>query len=106
MAPPYVHVAGVVIWCDALAQCWVGNTDCGLTVLHRITLRPRVGPEVAVERPVLLHDDHNVLDLVDTFASDWGVAVRLACGGGPDTTSVMMDVFVNPFESVIVKYAV
>jgi hypothetical protein len=28
----------------------------------------RIGPEIGVERAVLLHDDHDVLDLVDPLA--------------------------------------
>jgi hypothetical protein len=55
----------------------IGRTDRRNTVLHRDPVRTRIGPEIGVERAVLLHDDHHVLDLVNPSWSG-----RAADGGG------------------------
>ena len=60
-----VAVGVVDVRFDALARGRVGNADGGDTVVHRDARRSRVGPEVGVEGPVLLEDDHDVLDLPD-----------------------------------------
>ena len=43
----------------------VGDADRRNAVLHRDPVRARKGAEERIERPVLLHDDHDVLDLVN-----------------------------------------
>ena len=35
------------------------------SVLHRDPVRTRIRPEVVIERPILLHDHNDMLDLVD-----------------------------------------
>jgi hypothetical protein len=46
----------------------VPAADGRAAVSHRDAVRARVGPEVGVERPVLLHDHDDVPDLVDAGA--------------------------------------
>ena len=43
----------------------IGNADRRLARLHRDPVGAGVRAEVGVERAVLLHDDHDVADLVD-----------------------------------------
>ena len=59
-----VDVGGVVVGPGAPAA-GVRHAHRRLPVAHRDAVRAGVGPEVAVERPVLLHHDDHVLDLVD-----------------------------------------
>ena len=60
-----VPVAWIVEGLPADPGPRVRHADGRLAVPHRDTPRARIGPEVAVERAVLLHDDHHVADLVD-----------------------------------------
>src|SRR5205807_4828781 len=59
-----VDVGGVVVGAAAPAGR-VRYADRGHPMAHRDAVRPGVGAEVAIEGPVLLHDDDDVLDLVD-----------------------------------------
>ena len=55
-----------------------------LPVLHRDAVGARVGPEVLIERAVLHHDEHEVVDVVDPFrrVDRRAVVVGGRCGGG------------------------
>ena len=55
----------VVERADAAVRNRIGNADRDPAVPHRESVRPGVRPEVGVERAVLLHDHHDVLDRVD-----------------------------------------
>ena len=59
-----IDVGGVVVRPGASAA-GVRHTDGWHTRVHGEAVGPRKGTEVAVEGPVLLHDDDHVLDLVD-----------------------------------------
>ncbi len=59
-----VHVGPVAIRAGAPARR-IRHADRRHPVAHRDAVRPGIGPEVGVERPVLLHHDDHVLDLVD-----------------------------------------
>src|SRR5215813_6456425 len=52
---------------DAGARHRVRDAHGGHAMVHRDPGRARVGPEVGVERPVLLHDHDHVLDLVNAL---------------------------------------
>ena len=53
---------------DAFVRRGVGIADGRHPVLHGDPVGARIGAEVGVERAVLLHDDHDVADLVDPVA--------------------------------------
>ena len=59
-----IDVGGVVVGPGTRAL-WVRQAHRRRPVLHGNAVRPWVGAEVVIERPVLLHDDDHVLDLVD-----------------------------------------
>ena len=61
-----VDVGGVVVGTVAAAGR-VRHADRGHPMAHRDAVRPGIGAEVTVVRPVLLHDDDHVLDLVDAL---------------------------------------
>ena len=65
-----VHVGVVDVRVDARAGLRVGHAHGRLTVAHRDAVGTRERAEVRVERPVLLHDHDDVLDLVDTRRDD------------------------------------
>ena len=67
---------------DAFAGQRVGHADGGLTALHRDPVGARVDAEVRVERPVLLHDDDHVLDLVYALQGRRGRGDSLRSLGG------------------------
>ena len=78
-----VDVGGVVVRRLAAARRH-GYAHRWHAIRHRNAVGARVGAEVAVERPVLLFDDDDVLDLVDTRGHEV-VARRAAAhpfGGG------------------------
>ena len=60
-----VAVGRVVVRLDADVRLRVGIADRRHAVLHRDPVGAGVRAEVGVERAVLLHDDHDVADLVD-----------------------------------------
>src|SRR5215212_6711334 len=62
-----IAVARVVVRLDADSGLRVRRADERLAPVHRNPVGPRERPEVGVERAVLLHDDHDVLDLVDAY---------------------------------------
>src|SRR5579884_3863706 len=70
--PAGVVVVSVVIGTLALARPRVWNADGGDAVLHGDAVGTGEGAEVAVEGSVLLHDDDDVLDLVDTVLRSIG----------------------------------
>jgi hypothetical protein len=43
----------------------IGRADGWYAIFHREAIGARIGAEVAVERAILLHDDHDMLDLVN-----------------------------------------
>ena len=59
-----VAVVGVVERLEAGARLRVERAHERLTAVHRDSVGAGERPEVGVERAVLLHDDHDVLDLV------------------------------------------
>ena len=67
MRPAVVCVRGCVVGRDAAAVLGVGQAWHAARVpcQARDAVRAGVGPEVVIERAVLLHDDHDVLDLLD-----------------------------------------
>ena len=71
--PAQIVVVGVVEGADTLMGPGVRDAHGGDAVLHRDAVGPGVGPEVGVERPVLLHDHDDVVDLHDPL--------RLAAAG-------------------------
>src|SRR5713226_7492417 len=60
-----IEVFGVVEWIDALAAAGVVDADNELAVRGRKAIGAGIRAEVLIERPVLLHDDDHVLNLVD-----------------------------------------
>src|SRR5437879_4118232 len=60
-----VLVGGRVVWADHATVLGVADTDNRHTVLARDTVSPRIGAEVLIEGPVLLHDHDDVPDLGD-----------------------------------------
>jgi len=63
--PACVAVELVVVGTLAGVQSRIGDANRRRAVLHRDPVGAGVRPEVGVERAVLLHDDHDVADLVD-----------------------------------------
>ena len=66
-----VAVGRVVVWLDADVRLRVGiaGDRPGIAREPRDPVGAGIRPEVGVERAVLLHDDHDVADLVDPRAS-------------------------------------
>ncbi len=62
------------------ARSGIIHADGGDTVLHRNAIGPGIGSEVGVERAIFLHNDYDVLDLVDTGLT--GRHWERACAGG------------------------
>jgi hypothetical protein len=62
----------------------VRAADGRAAVSHRDAVRARVGPEVGVERPVLLHDHDDVPDAVDPGRRDPPAVSRPRSGPGRD----------------------
>ena len=60
-----VGILRVVIRLDASSTSWVGIAYGWYSIIGRESLRPRIGPEITVERAVLLHDDDHVFDFVN-----------------------------------------
>jgi len=58
------QVLGIVEGPDARAG-WGGNADRRDAVAHRNAVRPGKRSEIRIERAVLLHDDHDVANLVN-----------------------------------------
>ena len=79
-----VHQARIVVGLVAALGSWIGHADRELAVLDRDAVRPGVGPEERIERPVLLHDDDDMADLVDPgrHRGRRGRARRLARAAG------------------------
>jgi len=71
-----IAIVAVVVGFDALLILGGGIADDGRAVRHGDAVGAGVGPEVAVERAVLLHDHDDVLDLVDALI-DGAVRVGL-----------------------------
>src|SRR5262249_35288180 len=61
-----VAVAMTHLWPYARLEDRIGRARGGHTIVHRNTVSTRVRPEVLIERTVLLHDHHDMLDLVNT----------------------------------------
>ena len=70
-----VDQAGVVVGLAAAVRAGLRHAHGELAVLGGDPVGPREGAEERVERPVLLHDDHDMLDLVDPVsgAGAWPV---------------------------------
>ncbi len=66
---------------DAPADLWVGDAHGRPSVLHGDAIGAGIGPEVRVERPVLLHDHDHVSDRVDA-AHRFGPALKMTLGHG------------------------
>src|SRR5262249_61349803 len=81
-----VHQAGVVIGLVTAAGTRIRHADRELPVLGGDAVRPRVRAEERVERPVLLHDDHDVPDLVDAGLGLTAAAAGAARAGGTGRT--------------------
>ena len=62
-----VQVGKVVERPHAPASLRIGQADGRHTVPHRNPVGSRISPEVAVKGPVLLHDHHDMLDLVNVW---------------------------------------
>ena len=62
--PTAVHVARIVEWSDAATDA-VRDADDGATSSEPDPVGAAEGPEVGIERPVLLHDHDDVPDLLD-----------------------------------------
>src|SRR4029077_7190937 len=62
-----VQVGTVVERRHGPARMGIGQADGGYAVPHWDPVGSRVGPEVAVEGPVLLHDYHDMPDLVNVW---------------------------------------
>src|SRR5579884_1591231 len=77
--PAVVEVGGVVVGVDAGVVLGVGDADGELAVLGGEAVGAGEGAEVGVEGAVLLHDDDDVLDLVDALGGR-----RAARRGGRD----------------------
>ena len=60
-----VHQARIVVGLVAALGSGIGHAHRELAVLGRDAVRPGVGAEERIERPVLLHDDDHVADLVN-----------------------------------------
>ena len=67
MRPAAIDVADVVVGHLAETGLRIRHADVGAPVVHRDPVRAGEGPEVGIERAVLLHDHDDVLDLVDAF---------------------------------------
>jgi hypothetical protein len=63
-----VLVARIVVRTDARLSFDVWNANDRNAIVHRDAVGAAIRPEVTIERAVLLHDDNDVLDLVDTVA--------------------------------------
>jgi hypothetical protein len=70
--PPAVEVGAVVVRLDAPPRLGVGVADGGDAVRHGDAVGAGIGAEVAVERAILLHDNDDVLDLVDAARDERG----------------------------------
>ena len=67
-----VFVTGVVIGTHARAGLRIGNADLRETVAHRDAIGAGEGAEVTIEGAVLLHDDDDVLDFMNTVVCSDG----------------------------------
>jgi len=56
-----------VIGFDTLFGFWVWYADGWNAILHWNSIRPRIGTEIRIERAILLHNDNDVLDFVNTL---------------------------------------
>src|SRR6185437_2619882 len=85
VGPAAVHVGCVVVGLLA-STARHGRADRRHAVVHGDAVGTGIGPEVAVEGPVLLLDDDDVLDLVDPRRHDIApgrtAADELALGRG------------------------
>ncbi len=70
--PSVIEVLCVVIWFDALTCFGIIDAHCGDTVLHGDTIRTGIGSEVGIERAILLHNDDDMLDFVNTWCAAQG----------------------------------
>ena len=64
-----VHQAGIVVRPVAALGARIGHAHREPAVPDRNAVGARVGAEERIERPVLLHDDHDMPDLVDPAAA-------------------------------------
>src|SRR5215469_287376 len=60
-----IHVLHIMKMRNALASGRIWHTDREVAAIARNAVSPRIRPEVLIERPVLLHDDNDVFDLVN-----------------------------------------
>ncbi len=67
--PAAVRILRVVKRPHAVAPARIGHADGRHAVVHRDAVGAGKGAEVGIERAVLLHDDHDVLDLVNRIAA-------------------------------------
>jgi hypothetical protein len=73
-----VHQARIVVRLVAAFAARIGHAHGELAVAGGDAVGTGIGTEERVERPVLLHDDHDVPDLADAGRGFRGVA-WLAC---------------------------
>src|SRR5579864_460877 len=62
MRPSMIKVLRIMVRLNAQASAGIFDAHGWLAVLHRYTICTGIGSEVGVERAVLLHDNHNMLD--------------------------------------------
>src|SRR6266853_2774684 len=61
-----VQIVWVIIGLHALVCPGINCAHRWYTILHGNTIRSRIGSKVGVKRAILLHDDHNMLNLLNT----------------------------------------
>jgi hypothetical protein len=71
-----VHLTRIVVRPRAGSTARIGHADGEAAALRRDPVGSGEGPEVRVERPVLLHDHHYVADAVDAAPMRHAYRVR------------------------------
>jgi hypothetical protein len=85
--PSLVHEGRIVERTDAATDLRVGDAHGRAAVSHRDPIGAGERTEVRIERPVLLHDDDDVLDLVDAGEARSGHGVMPIAAHAPATSS-------------------
>src|SRR5229473_2603663 len=66
MRSTMVQIVWVIIGLHALVCPGVRHAYSWYTILHGNAIRSRISSKVGVKRAILLHDDHNMLNLLNT----------------------------------------